>query len=182
MATCNKCICCSFNDGIATLATVINAIAANNDDTCEAGATTERFISNTCYTTRNFKACDAGAITERIASYRCYAIGNFNAFEAGAIIERPISYACYTTRNFNAFEAGTITERTVSYACYAVWDNGILATCNKCICCSFNDGIATLAAVIYTIVRINNYACEAGAIAERAASYRCYAIGNYNAC
>ena len=182
LATYNKCICCSFNNGIATLAAIINTIITINSNVCEAGATIERTLANAGYAIANGYAGEAGAINERIIAYAGYAIGDFNAGEACAIIERIIAYAGYAIANgyageavatleriiayagyaigdYNAGEAGAILERIIAYAGYAIGDNSILATCNKCICCSFNNCIATLAAIINTITTINGNAC-----------------------
>ena len=58
---------------------------------------------------------------------------------------------------------------------------GIHTTLYQSNCCRFNNGIATLAAVIYTVFLIYNNACKAGTTIERTNSYACYAVGYCNA-
>ena len=108
-------------------------------------------------------------------------MGDSNACEAVTTKERTTSYACYAIGDCNLGDAVATTERALSYACYAIGDYGIHTTLYQSNCCRFNNGIATLAAVIYTVFLIYNNACKAGATIERTNSYACYAVGYCNA-
>ena len=127
-------------------------------------------------------ACKAVAMIERIVSNACDTITNCYTCKAGTTIERIISNACYTIGNFNACKAGATTERIASNAYNTIGNNGVLATYDKRVACSFYNGITTLAAVIYTVICCNCYALKTGAITECTVSNACNTITNCYTC
>ena len=98
LATIDKSICCSFNNSIAILTTIICTISLFNDYRSEPRAirvSSEGIRSDTLYAVRDNNRGKGRTIAECKISNTCYAIRYNNRGEGGAMRESSLSNTCY---------------------------------------------------------------------------------------
>ena len=91
--------------------------------------------------------------------------------------ESSVSNACHAIWDGNGGKVITKTESPISNTRHAVGNYRILTSCNKRICCSFNDSITIIPAII---VAIPTFYDNRGKVAtmENTISYTRHAAGD----